>query len=218
MHGDSSMIRFLPRALLGSALVLGLTVATASTGCSSSGNAGPTPGNAADGSTANCSTSVAQATVPTAHRATAPTCAPSTFAYPDAGPPSCTSDGECADAGAPAHCLNGTCSFDACLTDADCAGGGVCICQKDFYGGNASHGNVCVQAACHVDSDCGTKGYCSPTLGYCGAFERFDCHTAADRCVDPTTDCAACGLTNPACTFSPQVGYFVCSQGETCSG
>jgi len=175
-----------------------------------------------DASSDACSGTVGAITrghVPTEHRATAVACSPSTRAPapPDAGLMSCTSDADCATDAAFTYfnaCLHGTCSFDQCLTDADC-GTGVCACASDYYGGNAAyHPNVCVRGNCQVDADCGPGGYCSPSHGYCGSFEGFYCHGPSDTCVDSTADCGGCGN---ACLYAPTVGAFVCGT-NICAG
>jgi hypothetical protein len=157
--------------------------------------------------------------VPAEHRPQAVACLPSTRAPQlDGGGASCTTDAECAgDAGALfSHCLRGRCAFDACLDDADC-GNGVCGCSTDYYGGNgAFHPNVCVSANCHVDSDCGAGGYCSPNRGRCGVFEGFYCHRPSDACYN-AIECA--GTTGPnACLYTPTVGAFICAAGAICNG
>jgi hypothetical protein len=157
------------------------------------------------------------------HRATAKTCAP-TSNLPDAGGQPCGADVDCAtDAGFPAslftHCVERRCSFDYCLTDADCGAQSVCVCSSDYYGGNSAyHANECVPADCHTDADCGATGYCVPTRGSCGSFTGFHCMKATDPCVDAATDCAGCGFTLPACVYSPIAGEFVCGQGFGCNG
>ncbi len=158
--------------------------------------------------------------VPPEHRAVATACTPSTRspAIPDAGLLSCTTDADCAVDGAANFfntCLHGQCSFDQCLTDADCGATEVCVCASDYYGGNAQyHANVCVPSNCRVDSDCGSGGYCSPSRGTCGSYQGFYCHTAGDSCVDPATDCAGCGSAN-ACVYGPS--GFVCGS-TVCAG
>jgi hypothetical protein len=139
-------------------------------------------------------------------------CAPSnrTPPLPEGGTPACATNADCAsDAGSFfTTCLHGRCSFDQCLTDADCDAG-VCSCANDYYGGNgAYHSNVCVPASCRLDSDCGAGGFCSPSPGYCGSVSGYHCHGNADSCVDETMDCAGCGN---ACTYSPEVAAFVCN-------
>lgn len=161
--------------------------------------------------------------VPVEHRTVATACAPSTRspAVPDAGLLSCTTDADCAPDGSAtafATCLRGQCSFDHCLTDADCGATEVCVCANDYYGGNAAyHANICVPANCRVDSDCGPSGYCSPSRGACGSFAGYYCHTAADTCVDPTQDCTGCGAGAPACVYEPTSSKFVCGWGG-CAG
>jgi hypothetical protein len=135
---------------------------------------------------------------------------------PNGGLPSCTTDVDCiADGGVWAlHCLRGTCSFDECLADGDCRDG-VCGCSTDYSGGNSLYRpNVCVQAGCHVDSDCGSGGFCSPSRGRCGAFEGFFCHCSSDPCVDPTTDCAG---GRGSCVYTPTVSEFTC-EVTLCNG
>jgi hypothetical protein len=74
--------------------------------------------------------------------------------------------------------------------------------------------NRCVPGDCRVDADCGSGGYCSPSLGACGAFEGYYCHSSADACVDERIDCPG----SPArCQYDPAVGHFVCGNGA-CSG
>ncbi|MES1158090.1 MAG: hypothetical protein ABUL67_03215 [Haliangium ochraceum] len=163
----------------------------------------------------------ASAEVPTEHRPVATACAPSSRspAVPDGGLRSCTTNADCAADGGLASlfstCLHGQCSFDQCLTDADCGAHGLCACAADYYGGNvAYHPNICVQGNCRVDSDCGSAGFCSPSRGHCGSFEGFYCHTPKDTCVDATKDCGGCA---PSCTYSPAAATFVCG-GSACAG
>src|SRR5262249_16495291 len=112
-------------------------------------------------------------------------------------------------------CLHGVCSFDDCLTDADCGSTAVCACSTDYYGGNAQyHKNICAPGNCRVDADCGAGGYCSPSHGYCGSVESFNCHGPADSCVDATMDCVGCGN---ACVYAPTTGAFVCAS-QICAG
>ena len=168
----------------------------------------------------NCSGSpkAALSEIPAEHRATAVACAPSRKPFGDGGLASCASNADCAFDGSSAAfstCLHGSCTFDHCLTDADCAPTEVCACSSDYYGGNAAfHGNVCVPGNCHVDSDCGSGGTCSPSRGYCGSFQGFYCHTTKDTCVDATKDCGTCGN---ACVYAPTTGAFICAS-VICAG
>jgi hypothetical protein len=159
-------------------------------------------------------------TVPAEHRAVATACSPSNAPPLDGGAMSCTTNADCSPDGSAAWnyntCLHGVCSFDLCLTDADCGSSYVCACSSDYYGGNAAyHPNICVPSNCRVDADCGAGGYCSPSRGYCGTFQGFYCHGPSDTCVDATADCAACGIS--ACVYAPTVGAFVCGS-SICAG
>jgi hypothetical protein len=209
---------------LSSLSILGLAYVI--TGCTSN-LAGHDPGHDASPdtqtvvqATGGCSgtAKVGASEVPAEHRATAAACAPSRNPLADGGFASCTSDADCAfDGGLAAFstCLHGSCTFDHCLTDADCSPTEVCACSSDYYGGNtAFHGNVCVPANCHVDGDCGPVQYCSPSRGRCGSFLGFYCHTSKDSCVDATKDCGTCGNS---CVYAPTAGAFVCGS-VVCNG
>ena len=184
------------------------------------GGTGIDPVDAATDACSGTGGAITRGNIPTEHRTTAVACSPSTRAPapPDAGLMSCTSTIDCVGDASFTYfgaCLHGVCSFDECLTDADCGATGVCACANDYYGGNiAYHPNVCVQGNCRVDADCGTGGYCSPRHGYCGSFLGFYCHGPSDTCVDSTADCASCGN---ACVYAPTVGAFVCGT-NICAG
>jgi hypothetical protein len=138
------------------------------------------------------------------------TCAPSKAPPTDAGVTSCATDADCEATGSGLqYCRQNQCVFDQCLTDTDCANGGVCGCSTDYYGGNAAfHPNVCVAAACHVDSDCGAGGLCAPSFGYCGSFDSFQCGSST----------AGSCSTQETCSYSQEVGRFVCGPATACSG
>jgi hypothetical protein len=159
--------------------------------------------------------------VPSEHRATASACAASAPPpLPDGGiPTSCTTDTDCTTGDRTDFyrtCFKGQCSYDGCLTDADCGSTGVCACSSDYYGGNLGyHPNFCVPANCRIDSDCGAGGYCSPSRGTCGTFQGFYCHTPADSCIDATKDCATCGQND--CLYSPATASFSCG-ASVCLG
>jgi hypothetical protein len=160
--------------------------------------------------------------VPSEHRAQATACQPTMNRLPPGGGQTCSSDSDCAsDAaiGLFTHCLRGRCSFDECLSDADCTkNNGVCGCSTDYYGGNgAFHPNICAPANCHVDGDCGAGGYCTPNRGRCGVFEGFYCHRPTDACYD-ASECPAPTGTVPGCLYTPTVGAFVCGTGAVCNG
>jgi hypothetical protein len=198
-------------------LLAALLCVVAINGCNqSSGNNGLSNGN----SYRACgSTTPAPATeVPPVHRSTAQACSPTSpdampiFTYNATGTP-CTTDDQCTtDAGIRGSCLHGACSPDECLTDDDCAGGGVCVCSSPSGasgGGVVENMNYCARGGnCRVDNDCGAGGYCVPSAGVCGIVSGFYCHTPADTCVDPTTDCGASCLN--ACHYFPDKGRFAC--------
>jgi hypothetical protein len=160
------------------------------------------------------STTPAPATeIPPQHRSAAQACSPTpasamvAWVYDATGTP-CTSDAQCtSDAGLQGHCLHGACSIDECLTDDDCAGGGVCLCSSAMGSSAIVSQNRCVLGNCRVDADCGADGYCVPSAGICG-IDGFYCHTPADSCVDPTIDCGAPCTT--ACSYFHDKGAFAC--------
>jgi hypothetical protein len=110
----------------------------------------------------------------------------------DLGGSTCQSDADCTDR------EYGTCrpqpQSDACAcdygcrTDADCSGGGVCLC------GELS--GTCQPATCHTDADCEEGFQCrgfqdstvTSTFAICDAV-RFECQTADDTCQD-NSDCS----------------------------
>ncbi|MBV8760837.1 MAG: hypothetical protein JO257_26320 [Deltaproteobacteria bacterium] len=100
---------------------------------------------------------------------------------------------------------------DECLSDADCASGGVCSCAgKTFEYAHATR-NICVQANCRTDADC-TGGYlCSPSNADGGPFygvQGYYCHTPHDQCtVD--SECNDNGRAG-YCMFAPEVGHWAC--------
>ncbi len=156
--------------------------------------------------------------VPQEHRPAPVACGPTDNGADtsrDGGGISCSSPFDCnGDAATldPASCLGGTCTYDQCLTDADCPTGALCLCSSEAGGGDIRHFNECVPAACHIDSDCGVGEYCSPSRGYCGGVSGFYCHGPRDTCADPTTDCPCVeGPTSPSCVYAPQVGNWVCA-------
>jgi len=128
---------------------------------------------------------------------------------------SCTTDTDCRSDGGTGlagvgTCLSGHCSYDFCLTDADCGADEACVCGSSY-----DYPNVCVPTGCHVDSDCGDGGYCSLSrtgLGSCG-ITGFHCHTPNDTCVN-ADDC--CGGA-PLCVYAPTSGTFVCA-APVCAG
>jgi hypothetical protein len=156
--------------------------------------------------------------VPAEHRPVALECSRNSTnpEAPDAALVSCNADPDCqGDTGSlELHCAEHVCGYDACLVDADCPTGNLCVCKADAGGSWGDVGNACVPAQCHVDADCGAGEYCTPSRGYCGAVSGFYCTSSADTCVDPTTDCT-CG--GNSCVYAPTVGHFLCAT-STCNG
>jgi hypothetical protein len=122
------------------------------------------------------------------HRVTAGACSPPEPA-PETIPPEFFAG---ADAGGVYECLRNsdcmdkpygrcTTSFDgpycayACITDDDCGGEQLCLCDDSAGGG------VCVTASCGVDSDCGAGTLCASNSA-CG-YPRFVCQTSSDECA-----------------------------------
>ena len=128
----------------------------------------------------------------------------------------CQTDADCVE-GRNGRCVYGrfvTCSYDECLTDAECAiegGAGVCACEGSWLG----DANACYGGNCRTNLDCDT-GYCSPSFGDCGdysGFENYYCHTFEDECIDD----ADCGGGGAYCAFMPQRGVWACSNSQ-CDG
>ena len=99
------------------------------------------------------------------------------------------------------------CTYDVCMSDADCNGRQVCECS----GG----GNACIAANCRTDADCNDLG-CSPTraemCGNMGGIVGYYCHTKKDECVEDS-DCKDSGM----CVYSPAGGKWTCNH-DTCVG
>jgi hypothetical protein len=158
--------------------------------------------------------------VPQNHRAQATAC-PAQRGAGDAFTPGsadeCTSDATCV-ASPNGRCLfyggSGHCSYDACASDADCSGGTVCDCRPS---GTSNHPNVCLQANCRTDADCGTSGYCSKSdipgaippwepnsPGFTTMFQTgYFCHAPNDCCID-NADCAPNGTHYDYCLYAGQ--------------
>jgi hypothetical protein len=76
------------------------------------------------------------------------------------------------------------CTYDQCVTNADCSAGQVCMCQ----GAQGRDQNVCVPASCQNDADCPGHQYCMrSTVSLGGA--HYECTTQSDQCRDDA-DCA----------------------------
>ncbi len=121
----------------------------------------------------------------------------------------CGSDADCCD-GDNGRCVWGRggpfCSYDSCFQDSDCASDELCACDGARHGGNA-----CIEAGCHVDSECGDYK-CMPSLGGCGHYfppVGYYCHTPDDECY-----------TDDDCTvgdcryFETPTPHWACSDSE----
>ena len=130
----------------------------------------------------------------------------------------CTTSAECTELGITGTCESSLCNFDQCTSDAQCTNA-VCSCQGDTraYAGS-SYGNTCIPGNCRTDADCGSGGYCSPTVSAsCGSFygtQGWYCHTCDDTCADDS-DCTAQGTGY--CAYDPSVGHWACGY-SVCAG
>ncbi len=123
----------------------------------------------------------------------------------------CTSDlacssgvnGRCIRRGAVAGCL---CTYDQCSSDTDCPTGQTCACRGSPY--MSGSGNSCVAGNCRIDSDCGVRGFCSPSGG---STVGYFCHTPQDTCVN-AGECPACqgAPGDPRCVYSRSAGHWQC--------
>lgn len=121
----------------------------------------------------------------------------------------CASDSDCVS-GRNGRCLaqrfGYACSYDQCLTHADCGNDQVCAC-----GGDSIAANRCMSATCRSNEDCGGRA-CAPTFGGCGnysGFVAYRCHTTQDECA-ADADCAAMGV-GAYCAFDDAASHWVCS-------
>jgi len=155
---------------------------------------------------------------PADHRAQAVACdnmRDTTPADPQPGNAQCQVHADCTD-GDNGRCTgNGHdgwyCTYDECFVDGDCEH--VCACE----GGFRSDFNHCIGGNCRTDADCGRGGFCSPSLGSCGHYDKADgywCHTAEDECVDDTDCGTQPGDFGPYCAWSAELGHWACSNQE----
>jgi hypothetical protein len=114
-----------------------------------------------------------------------------------------------------------TCTYDQCVSDADCSDG-PCVCS--------SLGNLCMQGNCKTDADCGPGGYCSPSMlrglssgSFCGvnAQQGWYCHTSKDECVNDA-DCkgvdAGPWSSPPTCGYVSAEKRWRCVSVTPCAG
>jgi hypothetical protein len=105
------------------------------------------------------------------------------------------------------YCL---CQVDDCQSDNDCRAfgdhdAGACTCNSSPLT------NLCVDANCRVDADCGPHGYCSPMIDPCSkAISGYFCHTPKDTCTDDA-DCPG-----TPCTYLPMASLWRCVRPPQC--
>lgn len=105
------------------------------------------------------------------------------------------------------------CTYDACASDDDCSGGGICGCRA-----GAGRANVCVRAGnCRSDADCPGQ-YCAlSTKGTCGGTgllaDTYYCTTRLDTCRVGSDCQSQNGIGGAAaCRYEPELGHFACVQ------
>lgn len=164
-----------------------------------------------------------------AHRAAAPLCernrpASRTDAGVFVANAECNVDADCTR-GLNGRCFMGNglisaprlqCSYDACLSDGDCAQGFVCTCQPRGPLDQGFVGHQCVAANCATDTDC-LAGCCAPSRAFCSTEAKtgFFCRTNLDQC-QTDADCVADGGVSPHdgfCAFNPSLERWVCARG-----
>lgn len=143
-------------------------------------------------------------------------------ATPELYKPSCQSDADCVE-GRNGRCkyyasywgTNGQmslrCTYDACITDADCPSGSICYCD------GAGDANICVVAKCRTDADCPEPSYCSPSTRFVASLQetQFVCRTCADECVDDRNCGADPGHREQACLYLPELRHWGCTVAMT---
>ena len=161
--------------------------------------------------------------VPTRHRASGAMCPMDRAAPPILGMYEpwweCGSHDECTD-GINGRCTGSEfhgyrCTYDTCFDDSACEAG-PCSCRGATGGVGSGGQNHCTAGNCQTDSDCGPRGYCSPSQGSCGEYGGtvgYYCHTCEDEC----TDDADCGGYPSHCDFNEVAGRWQCEEGQ-CAG
>jgi hypothetical protein len=113
--------------------------------------------------------------------------------------------------------------MDACESDADCPVSQVCSCGGALYGqASGATLHTCVPATCHVDADCGTCGFCSPSADpICGptyGAGEYACHKPGDACVtDAQCSDAGAQFGSPFCSYEMTVAKWACGSSY-CGG
>jgi len=142
----------------------------------------------------------------------------------------CTQDSDCT-AGINGRCISTggplggsiVCSYDTCFSDSDCSDHVPCICRESTADSAANH---CVEGGnCRIDSNCGSGGFCSPSLvgTLCGYDQSttgygYYCHTPQDSCLNDS-DCESASVNSPhdssVCAYNPESTRWSCA---TCYG
>jgi hypothetical protein len=168
------------------------------------------------------------AAAPMNHRSTAMACSMTRPSTADGGsggrgqPGECVTDADCADGG-----LNGRCVVSSALNRLICSYD-ECFTDTDCADAGgicacrdpATFGaNTCLPAGCHVDADCGACGYCSPVTG--GCFPHIG--VVSYECHTPQDQCtndSDCDqvVSDLYCVFDPtKESHWVCAPAD-CSG
>jgi len=109
------------------------------------------------------------------------------------------------------------CTYDRCLTDADCDAGQACVCDN---GGLYGSINSCVTADCRRDADCGAGGTCAAEKDSCTTkVSGYFCRTADDECDPADHQCPDEEDVEPipqgACVYDGDEQRWVCGH-ESC--
>ncbi|HTB79109.1 MAG TPA: hypothetical protein VK762_37960 [Polyangiaceae bacterium] len=129
----------------------------------------------------------------------------------------CTADSQCTS-GANGRCgsfeigplpvpdCSTQCSYDECFQDSDCGSRIPCECRASA---SSSAANDCVGGSkCATDADCGSGGYCSPSVGGTCFGHFYACHSPEDTCLEDT-DCPQGGAMS-RCLYQVQLGRWAC--------
>lgn len=98
------------------------------------------------------------------------------------------------------------CTYDACGSDADCAGGAVCECEVGF-----AKQHVCLtNGNCRVDSDCPTGERCMLSMPDLLTLSRM-----SGRAIEKGDEVVPPHSTS---SYHEALGYFCTTPNDTCDG
>jgi hypothetical protein len=123
-------------------------------------------------------------------------------------------NGRCLQAGGPACSYTG--SYDDCTHDSECTGNAPCACRSSS---SDTASNACATGRnCRLDSDCGSVGFCSPSLvgSACQCFSETFCQADAGSGCSVT---GADGVTKTvpcSCGGDCGHGYFCHTPKDSC--